>query len=182
MGQCMDSDSLVDALKKIKWWAESIQKQKAYMTVDENPAVNQENFDYIVDYEIVISPKNPDALPLTIWLSGDAIGFFVGDFSIAARLSNSKVSKVQSSFACAGMEPVFNIDIDAMLSICDSIATARLEMTGVVVLGKLKGLHTKIDIGDNQSLSYSVGQTLILSNFLSVFGIAKKVQIPCFKW
>lgn len=129
-----------------------------------------------------ISPAHDNALPITIWLSGGAIGFFVGDFSIAARFSNVKVSKYQMNLACAGSEPILSIDTDIILRICDSVANARLEITGLVILGKLKGLHTKINIGSNQYLYYNVGIPKRLWSFFYLFYIGKRIEIPCYKW
>jgi len=178
----MPSDSAVRAFSKIIEWAESLPKQKARFTVENNPTINKENNDYFVDYEITISPENINALPITIWLSGDAIGFYIGNFALAARLANSTVSSRTAGLACAGTEPVTSIDVDTILCICDSVSNARLEIVGVEIFGKLKGLHTKIDIGNNYSSVYTNGLSLVFLGLLSRLGISKKVQIPCYKW
>ncbi|MCX2806723.1 hypothetical protein, partial [Microbulbifer thermotolerans] len=181
-GLNMVSDSVQSTLEKIVNWAESLPKGTVQFAVDNNPSVNFQNCEYHVDFEVKISPVNRRSLPLTIWLSGNAIGFFVSDFKTASNLINSHVSNEQEKLACAGTEPVTSIDDDTILRICDAVSNAKLEIIGGEVFGSLKGMYTRIEIGDNRFLTYNIGLSLCFIKFLSIFGISKQVKIPCQKW
>ena len=85
----MVSDSVQSTLEKIVSWVESLPKGIVQFTVDNNPSVNFKNCEYHVDFEVKISPMNRRSLPLTIWLSGNAIGFFVSDFKTYQRDFNT---------------------------------------------------------------------------------------------
>ncbi|MCX2784663.1 hypothetical protein OQJ46_16890 [Microbulbifer thermotolerans] len=178
----MVSDSVQSTLEEIVNWAESLPKGTVQFAVDNNPSVNFQNCEYHVDFEVKISPVNRRSLPLTIWLSGNAIGFFVSDFKTASNLINSHVSNEQEKLACAGTEPVTSIDDDTILRICDAVSNAKLEIIGGEVFGSLKGMYTRIEIGDNRFLTYNIGLSLCFIKFLSIFGISKQVKIPCQKW
>jgi len=178
----MVSDSVRSTLEKIVSWVDSLPKDIVQFTVDDNPSFNFQNREYHVDIEVKISPVNRRSLPVTIWLSDNAIGFSVSDFKTVSSLINSRVSNEQAKLTCAGSEPVTSIDDDTILRICDAISNARLEIIGGQVFGSLKGMYTKIEIGDNRSLTYSIGLPLCFIKILSIFGISKKVQIPCQKW
>lgn len=178
----MVSDSVQSILNKIVSWVESLPKGTARFSVDDNPPVNIENYDYHVDFEITISPVNHCSLPLTIWLSDNAIGFFVSDFKAASSLINGNVSSKQAKFVCAGTEPVTSIDDDTILRICDAVSNKRFEIIGGEVFGSLKGMYTKIEIGDNRFLTYNIGLSLCSIKLLSIFGISKLVRIPYQKW
>jgi hypothetical protein len=178
----MVSHSVQSTLEKIGGWVESLPKGTVQFAVNNNPSVNFQNCEYHVDFEVKISPVNCHSLALTIWLSGNAIGFFVGDFKAASSLINNHVSNEQAKLACAGTEPVTSIDDDMIFRICDAVSNAKLEIIGGEVFGSLKGMYAKIEIGDNRFLTYNIGLSLYFIRLLSVFGISKQVQIPCQKW
>jgi len=178
----MANSSVQRTLAKIVSWAESFPEGTIQLTVDDNPPANIGNYDYVVDYEIDISPVNPYSLSLTIWLSDDAIGFFVGGFKTAARLINSNTSCGLYGLSYAGTEPITGINDDMILHICDAVSNAKFEIIGSVVFGRLQTIYIKIEIERNRFLTYTIGQPLCLMKVLSRLGVAKKVKIPCHKW
>src|SRR5690606_11997402 len=163
----MASSSIQNTLEKIVSWVESLPEGTAWFTVDDNPSINLYNFDYIVDFEIKVYPLNRYSMPLTIQLSDNAIGFYLGDFKTAARLINSRVPLERSDFTCEGTEPITSIDDETILRICDAVSSAKFEIIGSKVFGSLRAVYTKIEIEESRSLTYVIGESLCFIKLLS---------------
>lgn len=138
----MGSESSEIALEKITNWTESLPSDMVGISISENPTANSSNRDHVLDYEITITPNN-NSLGITIWIRNDAIGFFIGTFSEAAKILNARVGGFDASLACIGSEPVTYINTESILEICMDLSSSKLSIHGLIMNGKLKGTYSK---------------------------------------
>lgn len=178
----MGSDSAKKSLGKVHNWLESFPISEVNWTIDENPSVNATNPDYCVDYEVIIKPANNKALGVTVWISGNANGFFVSDFKHAARLLNVKVRDRVSDLSCSGLEPVTHIDIDAIIEICNDISLANLNLSAFIFNGRLERIYSVIGLSNNHELPISIGVSRTFAKLLVATGFAKNESIPYEPW
>ena len=177
----MGSEFAEIALEKIINWAESLPSGMVGISISENPTANSSNRDYFVDYEITITPNN-NSLGITIWISNDAIGFFIGNFSDAAKILNARVGGIDASLACIGSEPVTYISTESILEICMDLSSSKLPIHGLIMNGKLKGTYSKIRLRDDSELRLSNRTPYILAKAYTYFRIAEIKKIPYKKW
>lgn len=178
----MDINPAEISLEKIISWAESVPSEGVGLTVNKKPNVNLSNPDYVVDYEIRISPLNPNSLGITIWISDDAHGFFIGSFLEAARLLKVRVKKSIADLTGSGIEPVTYISTEAIIKICKDLSSSSLPLHGLIMNGKLKGIYSKIGLADDAEIALSIGTPSKLAKAYAYFGLAEIRNIPYEGW
>lgn len=170
------------ALEKILSWVKSIPSDRVDLTVNNKPDVNSSNPGYLFDYEIRISPLNPNSLGITIWISDDALGFFIGSFLEAARLLKVRVKKSVADFTCSGIEPVTYISTASIIKICKELSSSRLPLHGLVMNGMLKGTYSKVSLANNEKIVLSSGVPSKLAKAYTYFRLAEIRHIPYEEW
>ncbi|MFC3851774.1 hypothetical protein ACFOSD_04310 [Salinispirillum marinum] len=177
----MNSDSVSELVNKTLKWAESLPSGTIEVSTRKEPE-DLINNDYVIDYEIKISQKNPRSLGITIWFSEQTIGFWVGSYEQIAKLIGVKVSHNQSEWACAGTEPLADVDYDSLLAICTDLSHAELKVYAGAVFGYLKGVYVSINIKDDGGFKSSIGYSRGAIKPLSKLGIAKLISVPYEPW
>ena len=178
----MTGSRVIQTRNRIVKWVETRFPDKVTIEINECPEANVENYDYFINCEIKISPLNRDAMPVTFWLSEDGIGYAVGNFSIIAKLIGASVGKRERNYPCAFVELSYKIDRDKVLQICESVASAEMEITGIITFGKLKGIESRIYLDSANIEEFSIGQSTPLVEILALFGLSKRVKVPYCKW
>ena len=178
----MENDSATTSLIQLRQWVESLPEDRVNWTINENPSVNSTNLDYYVDYEISVKPIIINALGITIWISNDAIGFFISNFKHAAQLLCVKVRNKASSFACSGSEPITHIDIGSTIDICSRISAATLDLNALIFNGRLEGICSEVALSNNYKLPILIGTPHWLAKLLVASGFAESKSIPYEPW
>lgn len=160
---------------------EFFSSNKIDIAVNEDLEKNNK-YEYVVDSEIKIIPRNLKSLGVTIWFSGNAIGFFVESYRGVAGLIGCKVSTSQSELACAGTEPTIKIDVDSLCQLVENISNAKIELYAGVMFGHLKGVYTSIKLKNNEVIDSSIGYPRLVIKVLSKIGLAELTEVPYEPW